>query len=131
MYLYDEPYQEIPIRFWLLAEVSALTILDETNPLIEIAFENDLVFLNFEKGDDLHHWFDMLEKAKTFKADEYFSGEMITEVKEVILVMDLYMILTLNMNYKGIITRHDIIMISSIVNINLSSQSPECSLVSS
>ena len=139
LYLYDDPYQELPSRFWLLTEVSAITVLDETSTMLEIAFENDLIYLNFENfqtgitsnnDSDINSWIHMLDQAKNFKADEYYTGEMVTEVKDVILVMDPNTLLNLNMSDQGHITKHEILMISSIVNIILSSQRPECSIVS-
>ena len=139
LYLYDDPYQELPSRFWLLTEVSAITVLDEPSTMLEIAFENDLIYLNFENfqtgitnnnDSDINSWIHMLDQAKNFKADEYYTGEMVTEVKDVILVMDPNTLLNLNMSDQGHITKHEILMISSIVNIILSSQRPECSIVS-
>ena len=141
LYLYDDPHQELPSRFWLLAEVSAITVLDETSKtMLEIAFENDLIYLNFEhdqnigtnsnENSDINSWIHMLDQAKNFKADKYYTGEMVTEVKDIILVMDPTTLLNLNMNDQGHIKRHEILMISSIINIILSSQRPECSIVS-
>ena len=139
LYLYDDPHQELPSRFWLLTEVSAITVLDETSKtMLEIAFENDLIYLNFEQNQtgtrndnsDINSWIHMLDQAKNFKADKYYTGEMVTEVKDIILVMDPTTLLNLNMNDQGHIKRHEIIMISSIVNIILSSLRPECSIVS-
>ena len=149
LYLYDDPYQELPSRFWLLTEVSAITVLDETTckTMLEIAFENDLIYLNFEpnhhnnndghpnnsksndNSSDINSWIHMLEQAKNFKADQYYNGEMVTEVKDIILMMDPTTLLNFNMNDQGHITKHEILMISTIVNIVLSSQRPECSIV--
>ena len=139
LYLYYDPHQELPSRFWLLTEVSAITVLDETSKtMLEIAFENDLIYLNFEQNQtgtrndnsDINSWIHMLDQAKNFQADKYYTGEMVTEVKDIILVMDPTTLLNLNMNDQGHIKRHEIIMISSIVNIILSSLRPECSIVS-
>ena len=132
MYLYEESYSDLPIRFWLLADVSALSILDDSdkNAMLELAFENDNIILLFDQKQEMQNWFSMLENAQNFEADKYFTGEMVTEVKEVILVMDPTTLLTMNMNHKGLITKHNLLTISTISDMNLSSQKPECSLVS-
>ena len=149
LYLYDDPYQELPSRFWLLTEVSAINVLDETTSktMLEIAFENDLIYLNFDpnhhiindghpnnsksndNSSDINSWIHMLDQAKNFKADQYYNGEMVTEVKDIILMMDPTTLLNFNMNDQGHITKHEILMISTIANIILSSQRPECSIV--
>ena len=54
---------------------------------------------------------------------------MVTEVKDIILMMDPTTLLNFNMNDQGHITKHEILMISTIANIILSSQRPECSIV--
>ena len=81
-----------------MADVSALTILDDSdkNAMLEIAFENDNIILLFNQKQEMQNWFSMLENAQNFEADKYFTGEMVTEVKEVILVMDPTTLLTIN-----------------------------------
>lgn len=122
---------EYPLRFWLLSSLKALTELDcdEGEYLLELAFENEVVILKFSSSSDLKRWLILLKKAKDFQPSTYFSGESVSDVKDTLLALDASTVIAFSLDEDGKIVRHDLLIISNIVDIKLKISKPECSLV--
>ena len=102
---------------------------DEKDFLLELAFDGEIVIFKFNSQKTLESWQAMLKKAKDFNASNYYTGETVTEIKEVILAHDTTTILTFNMDNKYQITKQGIVLIENIKDIVMKELKPECSLV--
>ena len=132
MYVYDKKEEECPSQFWLLSNMKELTQLDsdEKDFLLELAFDGEIVIFKFNSQKTLESWQAMLKKAKDFNASNYYTGETVTEIKEVILAHDTTTILTFNMDNKYQVTKQGIVLIENIKDIVMKELKPECSMVS-
>ena len=131
MYVYDKKEEECPSQFWLLSNMKELTQLDsdEKDFLLELAFDGEIVIFKFNSQKTLESWQAMLKKAKDFNASNYYTGETVTEIKEVILAHDTTTILTFNMDNKYQVTKQGIVLIENIKDIVMKELKPECSMV--
>ena len=131
MYVYDKKEEECPHQFWLLSSMKDLTQLDsdEKDFLLELAFDGEIVIFKFDSQETLETWKAMLEKAKDFNASNYYTGETVTEIKEVILAHDTTTILTFNMDNDCQIKKRGLLLIENIKDIVMKDVKPECSLV--
>ena len=88
LYVYDKKSDECPGQFWLLSTIKELTQLDSDDKefLLELAFDGEIVIFKFDNQENLESWQEMIEKAKDFNASKYYTGETVTEIKELILV---------------------------------------------
>ena len=102
---------------------------DEQDFLLELAFDAEIIIFKFGTQENLEVWRDMLEKAKDFKASNYYTGETVTEIKEVILAHDATTVLTFNMDEKSRITKQVMLLIENITDVIMKDLKPECSLV--
>ena len=131
LYVYDKKSDDCPGQFWLLSSVKELTQLDSDDRefLLELAFDAEIVIFKFDNQENLDSWQAMLEKAKDFNASKYYTGETVTEIKELILAHDTTTLLTFNMNHKSQITNQGFLLMENIIDVVIKELKPECSLV--
>ena len=103
---------------------------DEQEFLLELAFDAEIVIFKFNEQESLGSWQAMIEKAKDFNASNYYTGETVTEIKEVVLAHDTSTVLTFNMDKKSQIIKQGILLIENITDVIMKDLKPECTLVS-
>jgi len=127
LYVYEKYGHEYPNQFWLLSNVKEITHLDDF--ILEIAFECELVMLKFTSLDNLLLWQNMLTKAKNFQAENYFTGETVTEISQVYISMDSQLLLTFNMDANDKLVKRNILFLTKILDVKMKELKPECTLV--
>ena len=132
LYVYDKKEDDCPRQFWLLSTVKELVQLDsdEQEYLLELAFDAEIVIFKFNEQESLGSWQAMIEKAKDFNASNYYTGETVTEIKEVVLAHDTSTVLTFNMDKNSQIIKQGILLIENITDVIMKDLKPECTLVS-
>ena len=132
LYVYDKKEDDCPRQFWLLSTMKELVQLDsdEQEFLLELAFDAEIVIFKFNEQESLGSWQAMIEKAKGFNASNYYTGETVTEIKEVVLAHDSSTVLTFNMDKKSQIIKQGILLIENITDVIMKDLKPECTLVS-
>ena len=132
LYVYDKKEDDCPRQFWLLSTIKELVQLDsdEQEFLLELAFDAEIVIFRFNEKESLGSWQSMIEKAKDFNASNYYTGETVTEIKEVVLAHDNSTVLTFNMDKKRQIIKQGILLIENITDVIMKDLKPECTLVS-
>ena len=132
LYVYDKKEDDCPRQFWLLSTMKELIQLDsdEQEYLLELAFDAEIVIFKFNEQESLGSWRSMIEKAKDFDASNYYTGETVTEIKEVILAHDTSTVLIFNMDKKSQIIKQGILLIENITDVIMKDLKPECTLVS-
>ena len=132
LYVYDKKEDDCPRQFWLLSTMKELIQLDsdEQEYLLELAFDAEIVIFKFNEQESLGSWRSMIEKAKDFNASNYYTGETVTEIKEVILAHDTSTVLIFNMDKKSQIIKQGILLIENITDVIMKDLKPECTLVS-
>ena len=108
----------------------AYTYKFQLKTTLELAFDAEIVIFKFNEQESLGSWQAMIEKAKDFNASNYYTGETVTEIKEVVLAHDTSTVLTFNMDKKSQIIKQGILLIENITDVIMKDLKPECTLVS-
>lgn len=123
--------KEIPAHFWLLSQLVEISQLDsdEEEFLLELVFDAELVIFRFETQEILEEWKSRLDEAKNFDPSKFFSGENVTDVKEIFVALDNSNLLIFNMDLKWRTYNKNCYLLTSVNDLKVKDSKPEVSLV--
>lgn len=123
--------KEIPAHFWLLSQLVEISQLDsdEEEFLLELVFDAELVIFRFETQEILEEWKSRLDEAKNFDPSKFFSGENVTDVKEIFVALDNSNLLIFNMDLKWRTFNKNCYLLTSVNDLKVKDSKPEVSLV--
>ena len=132
LYAYDHKDDQKPYKFWLLSKLKDVIQLDSHDHefLLELAFDEEMLIFKFASQSDLDQWMAMLKKAADFDSSNYFTGETVTDIKEVFVAIDSLTLMAFIMEPQGQINKQGFLLISDLSEVTLNLSVSECTLVS-